>query len=158
VLAALEEAGRVRRGYFVEGLGGAQFALPGALDRLRAGSDAADVVTLAAADPANPFGAALPWPDHPAGQPSRSAGAYVLLADGRLAVFVERGGRRLLTYLDDPSALAGVAGAVAALARRRRHLSPATVDGRPVETTPLGQALATAGFVPSYRGMVLRRL
>ena len=156
VLSALEEAGRVRRGYFVEGLGGAQFALPGALDRLRAG-EASGLVTLAAADPASPYGAALPWPDHPAGQPSRSAGAYVLLADGRLAAFVERGGRRLLTFLDDPGALGAVAGALAALARRVRRLSPATVDGRQVEATPLGVALAGAGFVPSYRGMVLRR-
>ncbi len=156
VLSAFDEAGRVRRGYFVEGLGGAQFALPGALDRLRAG-EAAGALTLAAADPANAYGASLPWPDHPAGRPGRSAGAHVVLLDGRLGAFVERGGRRLLAFTEEPDSLEAIAGAVAGLARRLRHFSPATVDGAPVEGTPLGRALASAGFVPSYRGMALRR-
>lgn len=156
LLAALEETGRVRRGYFVEGLGGAQFALPGAIDRLRAG-DAAAVVTLAAADPANPYGAALPWPESPGGRPSRSAGAYVVLDEGRLCAFVERGGHRLLTFEAGPEAPEAVARALAALARRTRRLSPGTVDGAPAEGTPLGRALLAAGFVPSYRGLVLRR-
>ncbi len=156
VLAAFEEAGRVRRGYFAEGLGGAQFALPGALDRLRAG-EPSRAVTLAAADPANAYGAALPWPEHPAGQPARSAGAHVVLVDGRLGAFVERGGRRLLAFTEGADALEAIAGAVAGLARRLRHVSPVTVDGTSVEGTPLGRALVAAGFVPSYRGMVLRR-
>lgn len=155
VLAALEEAGRARRGYFVEGLGGAQFALAGALDRLRAG-EAAGVLTLAAADPAHPYGASLPWPEHPAGRPSRSAGAYLVLVDGRPGAFVERGGRRLLTFTTDGAELAEIARALAALARRRRRLRPAVVDGLPAEDTALGRALTGAGFVPSYRGIVLR--
>jgi ATP-dependent Lhr-like helicase len=93
VLRAMEETGAVRRGYFVAGLGGAQFALPGAIDRLRSVRDpAGDAVltTLAAADPAQPYGAALPWPEAAGGQ--RSAGAYVVL-DRRPAVFLERGRR-----------------------------------------------------------------
>jgi ATP-dependent Lhr-like helicase len=156
VLAAFEGAGRARRGYFVEGLGAAQFALPGALDRLRS-DEAAPVTTLAAADPANPLGAALPWPEHLAGRPSRSAGAFVILLEGRLGAFIERGGRRLLCFDDDPAALDAIAAALAALARRLCRLHPATVDGSPVEGTPLGRALAGAGFVPSYRGLALRR-
>ena len=156
LLSALEEAGRARRGYFVEGLGGAQFALPGALDRLRAG-EPSGAVTLAAADPANPYGAALPWPESRFGQPSRSAGAHVVLLDGRLAAFVERGGRRLLDFVESPEDLEATAGALAGLARRLRRFSPATVNGRAIEGTALGRALAGAGFVPSYRGMILRR-
>jgi ATP-dependent Lhr-like helicase len=156
VLTALEEAGRARRGYFVEGLGGAQFALPGVLDRLRAG-EPSGAVTLAAADPANPYGAGLPWPESRFGQPSRSAGAYVVLLDGRLAAFVERGGRRLLTFAESPEDLEAAAGALAGLARRLRRLSPATVNGGTIEGSALGRALAGAGFVPSYRGMILRR-
>jgi ATP-dependent Lhr-like helicase len=156
VLSAMEDTGRVRRGYFVEGLGGSQFALPGALDRLRAG-DAAGAVTLAAADPANPYGAALPWPDHPAGRPSRSAGAHVILLDGRLGAFIERGGRRLLAFADDADDQAAVAHALAGLARRLRRRVLSTVDGGPAVSSALAAALAAAGFVPSYRGMSLRR-
>ena len=156
VLAAMEEAGRVRRGYFVEGLGGSQFALPGALDRLRAGK-AAGVAALAAADPANPYGAALAWPTHPAGQPSRSAGAHVILLTGRLGAFVERGGRRLLTFCDDEDDRAAVADALAGLGRRLRRRVLSTVDGAPAESSVLAAALTAAGFVPSYKGMALRR-
>ena len=102
VLRALEEAGRVRRGYFVDGLGAAQFALPGAIDRLRSVRDSADeaerarVHLLAAADPANPYGAALGWPRARRRRPARvrsgAAGAYVVLVDGVAALYVERGG------------------------------------------------------------------
>ena len=127
VLATMEESGRVRRGYFVEGLGGAQFAIPGAVDRLRAlrasevttpdtgswggdwwsSGDEAEAdppLTLAATDPANPFGAALPWPDAPGGGrggPRRAAGAHVVVRDGRLLAYLERGGRSVLTYTRD---------------------------------------------------------
>ena len=101
VLRAMEEAGRIRRGYFVDGLGAAQFALAGALDRLRAARDPADPPTtgaihlLAAADPANPYGAALAWPRR--GETDRrplqrAAGAYVVLVDGVAALYLERGG------------------------------------------------------------------
>ncbi|MBP1632390.1 MAG: ATP-dependent helicase, partial [Acidobacteria bacterium] len=156
VLAAMGQAGRVRRGYLVEGLGGSQFALPGALDRLRAG-ESGGVAALAAADPANPYGACLPWPEHPAGRPSRSAGAHVILLDGRPAAFVERGGRRVLDFSDDPQEQTAVADALAALCRRLRRRVVTTVDGAPAEASRLAGALAAAGFVPSYRGMSLRR-
>ena len=107
VLKALEETGGVRRGYFVAGLGAAQFALPGAVDRLRAERPAVGAapagpppaaLVLAATDPANPYGAALPWPDRPGGRPSRAAGAYVVLVDGEPAAYLERGGRSLVTF------------------------------------------------------------
>jgi ATP-dependent Lhr-like helicase len=146
----------VRRGYFGEGLGGSQFALPGALDRLRAG-EAVGVVTLAAADPANPYGTCLPWPAHPNGRPSRSAGAHVILLAGRLGAFAERGCRRVLTFSRNPDDLAAVAEALAGLARRLRRRVITTIDGEPAEKSVLAGALGAAGFVPSYRGMALRR-
>jgi ATP-dependent Lhr-like helicase len=156
VYSAMDQAGRARRGYFVEGLGGSQFALPGALDRLRAG-ESGGVVTLAAADPANPYGACLPWPSANAGQPSRSAGSHVVLIDGRLAAFVERGGRRVLTFTTESGEQEALAAALADLGGRLRHRLLATVDGVPAEASPLAEALAGAGFIPSYKGMTLRR-
>src|SRR5690606_20349246 len=117
VLRAYEESGRCRRGYFVEGLGGAQFALAGAVDRMRAMAPPVPdgrpetetrAVVLAAADPANPYGAALPWPAHPgevAHKPGRKAGALVVLVDGRLVLYVERGGKTLLSFTDDDEQL-----------------------------------------------------
>ena len=138
VLRAMEETGQRRRGYFVEGLGAAQFALPGAVDRMRAladeakenwgdgspprrgGSSApsprASALVLAAADPAQPYGAALPWPDRPGDTPSshrpgRKAGALAVLVDGALALYVERGGRTLLSWTDHPELLARRGGA-----------------------------------------------
>ncbi|MDX1690872.1 MAG: DEAD/DEAH box helicase [Acidimicrobiia bacterium] len=155
VFSTMEDAGRVRRGYFVEGLGGSQFALPGALDRLRTTEDTGTVV-LAAADPANPYGAALGWPDHDGGRPSRSAGAHVVLVDGALAAFVERGGRTVLTWPDtDPGR---VAAAVAGLGDRRiRRLVVETVDGVPAADTALGRSLVEAGFAPGYKGLAHRR-
>jgi ATP-dependent Lhr-like helicase len=152
VLSRMEETGRVRRGYFVEGLGGAQFAMPGAVDRLRS-SDGGDVTVLAATDPANPYGAALPWPDSAGAQPARAAGAAVVLLDGSLAAFVERGGRRLVTYGDE---LEPVAAALADLGRRRHRLLLTTVDGRPVAETPLGDALSAVGFATALRGLAWR--
>jgi ATP-dependent Lhr-like helicase len=148
VWSAMEDAGRARRGYFVEGLGGSQFALPGALDRLRSGAGHG-VVVLAAADPANPYGAALPWPDHD-GRPSRVAGAFVALLDGRLAAFLRAG--TVLTFTGDADAPASVAGVFADLpALRRRAIT--TIDGAPAASTPLGRALKAAGFTESYRGL-----
>ncbi len=102
-LTGLETLGTARRGYFVEGLGGAQFALPGAVERLRAQSerDAAPLV-LSAVDPAQPYGAVLPWPAQRAGgarRPARTAGAYVVLAGGDPVLYVERGGRALQTLV-----------------------------------------------------------
>jgi len=185
VLKALEEAGRVRRGYFVEGLGGAQFAVPGAVDRMRAMSrprdaepawtapvpggweaqrrrrDEAGAVTMAAADPANPFGAALPWPLPVVGtghKPGRKAGALVVLVEGSLVLYVERGGRSLLSFTDDDAAVGPAADALA-LAVRDGALGRLTVeraDGAPALTSPLGAALEGAGFHPTPRGLRLR--
>jgi ATP-dependent Lhr-like helicase len=156
VLRAMEEAGRIRRGYFVEGLGGAQFALPGAVDRLRAARDAgAGVVLLSAADPASPFGVTVPWPARDstaAGRLARTAGAYVVLVDGELRLFLERGGRSLLTLGGEPpeeavSALRGVA-------ERRGRLELHTVDGVPAQSSPLVGALRACGFGLVPRGLV----
>jgi ATP-dependent helicase Lhr and Lhr-like helicase len=169
VLKAAEESGRARRGYFVDGLGAAQFALPGAVDRLRAQAradrDAAPALVLAATDPANPYGAALPWPTAPAPegstrghQAARKAGALVVLVDGECVLYVERGGRSLLSFTDDPSVLQPAADALA-LAVRDGALGKLAVeraDGVPIVASPLGEALAAAGFRPTPRGLRLR--
>jgi ATP-dependent Lhr-like helicase len=172
VLKALEERGQVRRGYFVAGLGAAQFALPGAVDRLRAVREPASgagggtgggagAVVLAATDPAQPYGAALPWPDAP-GRPARAAGAYVVLVDGSPAAYLERGGRSLVVF-------PGVRGesvvqdgrwaqALASLVHdgRVRKVEIARIDGAPVGESPHAEALRGAGFSDGYRGLVLR--
>ncbi|HSF85545.1 MAG TPA: DEAD/DEAH box helicase [Acidimicrobiia bacterium] len=150
VFAAMEDAGRVRRGYFIEGRGGSQFALPGAVDRLRTATSP-EVTVLAAADPANAYGAALPWPEHPSGRLARRAGAYVLTHDGALIGFLERGGRTLLTF-DADSAL--LATALASFADRTgTRLILATVDGAPAASGPMAETLRAAGFTPGYRGL-----
>jgi len=235
VLRAMEEAGQCRRGYFVEGLGAAQFALPGAVDRMRAiaaaqeaaagglaggagpgadgdaagghrelwpgeppppkgtGGDAwsggpgagggawssggagsagatgeaesagPPITVLAAADPANAFGSALPWPARPgevpgAHRPGRKAGALVVLSGGHLVLYVERGGKTLLSWTSDPEILvpaaAGLAEAVRGGALGR--LTVERADGTGVYDTPLAQALADAGFRPTPRGLRLR--
>jgi ATP-dependent Lhr-like helicase len=162
VLKALEERGAVRRGYFVSGLGAAQFALPGAVDRLRSLRDPQEVtpVVLAATDPAQPFGAALPWPDPVgAGRPSRAAGAHVVLVDGEPVAFLERGGHSLVTF----PAAADRPGWASALARlvehgRYRTLEIRKADGVPVREAPaVVEALVAAGFTDGYKGLVLRR-
>ena len=163
VLRALEEKGRIRRGYFVAGLGAAQFALPGAVDRLRAARPASEgggrrepgpPVVLAATDPAQPYGAALPWPQT-GGRPARAAGALVVLAEGEPVVFVERGGRSLWTFpaaADHPEWPAALAQRVEE-GRVRSH-EVQTVDGEPVRTSPCAEALRAAGFADGYRGLV----
>ena len=141
VLKALEERGEARRGYFVAGLGAAQFALPGAVDRLRGARtpepDAAPVV-LAATDPAQPYGAALAWPDSP-GRPARTAGAHVVLADGLALVVLERGGRSLATFEGAELNEAWIE-AIIGLVKdgRLRKLEIAKVDGQPIRGDPLG--------------------
>jgi ATP-dependent Lhr-like helicase len=165
VLKAFEEAGRCRRGYFVEGLGAAQFAMPGAVERVRLAAQPAEApqtVVLAASDPANPYGAALPWPgrdaEHPGHRPGRKAGAVVVLVDGELVIYVERGGRTLLTYSEEPGRLRPAIDAMA-LAVREGLLGKLTVeraDGEAVFDTPVARALAEAGFRPSTRGLRLR--
>ncbi|MGC3994963.1 MAG: DEAD/DEAH box helicase [Propionicimonas sp.] len=172
VLAAAEETGRVRRGYFVEGLGAAQFGGTGAVDRLRALARPLDegvagpALVLAAADPANPYGAALAWPNRPDAEsrghlPGRKAGALVVLVDGRLVLYVERGGRTLLSWSDDPALLepAAVALAGAVHAGALGKLTVERVDGESVlgSDSPLALALASAGFGLTPRGLRLRR-
>ena len=178
VLSAFEDGGRVRRGYFVEGLGASQFATPGAVDRLRAtarppgdeAEPAGRTVVLAAADPANPYGAALPWPERPsrgAGEGERAthkagrkAGALVVLVDGELVLYVERGGRSLLSWTERPSTLQAAADALA-LAVREGALGRLTVeraDGEGLLTAdhPLAAALSAAGFHATPRGLRIR--
>ena len=155
VLRALEDAGRVRRGYFIEGLGGAQFASPGAVDRLRQPSED-EPLLLAAADPANPYGAAVPWPTNEAGRPSRSSGAFVITVGGRLAVFVERGGRKVLTFTADDAALTAAVTGMRRLAGRRRRFEIETIDGEKAVNTALGSLLVASGFIDSYKGLAFR--
>ena len=153
VLAQMEDIGKVRRGYFVEGLGGSQFALPGAVDRLR--TEAADApVLLAATDPANPYGAALAWPTHDLGRASRSARAYVVIAGGDLLAFVEN--KKILTFTEDVNQLADVASQVGEVGRRRSSMKILTVDDQPVSQTPLGAMLTESGFVLGHRGLAYR--
>jgi ATP-dependent Lhr-like helicase len=175
VLKTSEESGRIRRGYFVEGLGAAQFALPGAVERLRAHArpdetrEREATLVLAATDPANPYGAALPWPTAPAPdggrghQPARKAGALVVLVDGVCVLYVEKGGRSLLSFSDDPALLQPAADALA-LAVRDGALGKLQVeraDGAPIHSsaaaTGLAAALESAGFRPTPRGLRLRR-
>jgi ATP-dependent Lhr-like helicase len=159
VLRALEESGKVRRGYFVDGLGAAQFAAPGAVERLRELRDPdrteSLVLSLAAADPAQPYGAALAWPES-SGRPARTAGAYVVLADGALAAYLERGGRTLVTF--DDAANSDWPDALAALVKdgRVRRIELSRVDGQAATSSPHADRLRTAGFVDGYRGLSLR--
>jgi ATP-dependent Lhr-like helicase len=165
VLRAFEETGRCRRGYFVDGLGAAQFALPGAVDRLRATQrtegKTVRALVLAATDPANPYGAALPWPERPgeaasAHKPGRKAGALVILVEGRLVLYVERGGKTLLSW--DETELQPAVDALA-LAVREGALGRLTVeraDGEAIIDSPLAAALEAAGFHPTPRGLRLR--
>ncbi len=165
VLSAMEEAGRVRRGYFVEALGAAQFATTAAVDRLRASGAPQDrTVVLAATDPANPFGAALDWPPvEGTHRPARKAGALVVLRGTDPVLWAERGGRTLLTWTDDPDVLRSAA-EVLATAVRSGSLGQLTVtssDGDELVGVgpdhPLASALLEAGFHPSPRGLRLRR-
>ena len=180
VLAALEERGVSRRGYFVEGLGAAQFAVPGAVDRLRALDESTERTTddptarrtsaramvFAATDPANPYGAALPWPDRVVEEaepghghrPGRKAGALVITVEGSLVIYVERGGRTLLSYEDDQETLRTAAAALAD-AVRSGALGPMSVeraDGEAIHASPLRDALTSAGFRATPRGLRLR--
>ncbi len=188
VLSAFEDSGRCRRGYFVGSLGAAQFGVPGAVDRLRSfsrelsdadlgggeGDGAGDkrtALALAATDPANPYGAALPWPERvtepgatgSGHRPGRKAGALVVLVDGDLAVYVERGGKTLLTFSDQEGVL-GAALAALATAVRQGALGRLTVeraDGDSIlagseRAGALRRALEDAGFVVTPRGLRLR--
>ncbi|MFE3457550.1 DEAD/DEAH box helicase [Nocardiopsis aegyptia] len=170
VLRSMEESGQVRRGYFVEGLGGAQFALPGAVDRLRAvsgstpgtsGDEGNGCLVLAATDPAQPYGQTLPWPAtgrEGAGRPARVGHALVVLDDGAPTLYLHLGGRSAVTFGADPALLDRAARAVASTVRER-GLGPVAVeraDGTEVFGTPLDTALVSAGFHVTPQGLRLR--
>lgn len=177
VLTAFEDAGRCQRGYFVESLGGAQFAVASTVDRLRSYLDSVDqdhrdyhAIVLAAADPANPYGAALPWPtkrsdDDVTHRPGRKAGALVAMVDGELVWFLERGGRSLLSFTGDTDAHIAAAAALADLVSSGRAGSflVEKVNGVPVlepgaegERAAVHDALLGAGFARTPRGLRLR--
>jgi ATP-dependent Lhr-like helicase len=166
VLKVFEESGRCRRGYFVDGLGGAQFGFPGAIDRLRAVAGdnalAGETVVLAATDPANPYGSVLPWPERGASdaghRAGRKAGASVVLVDGKLVLYVERGGKSMLSYTRKEGMLRA---AVDALARAARsgflgRCKFERVDGTALRGSELEKVLVESGFRPTYRGLELR--
>jgi ATP-dependent Lhr-like helicase len=171
VLRAMEESGQIVRGYVVEGLGAAQFAARGAVDRLRALSrsdgDIADVTAnvLAAADPAQPYGAALPWPD-PVGtdkgagkhRPGRKAGALAVLVDGVPALYVERGGRSLVSFTENDDALRMAAEALSRAVREGwlGQLAVQRADGEVALTSNLAEVLRDAGFRATPKGLRLR--
>ncbi len=169
VLRAAEEAGRIRRGYFVQGLGALQFALPEAVERLRRHRDASPsqrAIVLAATDPANPYGTILPWPERPdALRAARSAGADVVLLEGRLAAWLSVREDALLTYshglASDEAERLRIAVAAALAAEVQRGAKPGllihSVDGRPVQSSDLAAALERAGFVRTHRGYLMRR-
>jgi len=180
VLKALEDSGRIRRGYFVSGVGGAQFALPAALDLLRSLRDRqeeAEAILIAATDPANPYGVTLPWPEQgtaPAESsaasggtrgPTRSVGAQVVIVDGQLAAYLGRG-RQLFTYLPDAEpdrsrVARALASRLADIARtgegRVGGLLIGEIDGVPATDHALAQYLVEAGFVRSALGFQVVR-
>ncbi|MEW1991428.1 ATP-dependent helicase [Microbacterium sp. NPDC078849] len=166
VLAGFEEAGHCRRGYVIEKLGAAQFAASATVDRLRTYAGLADppprkAVTLAATDPANPYGAALGWPklEGVSHRPGRKAGGLVVLVDGALVLSLERGGRTVLCFTDDEEVLQAAAADLATTARDRRldTLTVEKVNGEGVYGTILARALQEAGFVQTPRGFTLRK-
>ncbi len=161
-LRALETLGLCRRGYFVEGLGGAQFALGGAVERLRELREAGEgpvPSVLAAADPAQPYGAALPWPKRANARAARVAGAQVVLTGGEAVLYVERGGRSLVPLLDpDESWLLPALDALVAYVRGggAKRLAVERFDGVPVTESELLPLLVEAGFLAGPRRAVLR--
>ena len=159
-LSQLETLGVARRGYFVEGLGGAQFALPGAVERVRAfGPDEDPPIVLAAVDPAQPYGAVLPWPDHAENRrPARVPGAYVVMVGAEPVLYVERGGRGLQTLVaaDDPRIDPALVALVEQVrAGRIKRLALEKVDGESALASPLGSALVALGFQPGPRRLTL---
>lgn len=155
VYSHMEETGRIRRGYFVEGLGGSQFALPGAVDRLRSETEGS-VTVLAATDPANPYGGILPWPDVGETRLARDAGAYVLLWEGRLVGYLDKGRRGLTLLEKSPDLFGAVSRALADVASRHRRLTLVTVDGEPASKSPLASPLSEWGFATAPRGLTFR--
>jgi ATP-dependent Lhr-like helicase len=173
VLREMEEQGRVRRGYFVDGLAGAQFAYPGAIDRLRAGRPDAeerdrpvtpdDIEALPAMDPANPYGSLVAWPEtaNPEhARPRRVPGAWLLLARGRPILYLRQRGRSVLSFpaaiRDEPDALGAALETLRHLPRgaMRGLLVVERVDGVPAVDSPLLESFSAAGYALDYRGLV----
>ncbi len=171
VLKAMEEAGKLRRGYFIEGMGATQFALPGAEDRLRreqklgeAAEEETPALILAATDPANPYGAAVRWPEKDGARPQRAGGALVILHRGRLIGYVGRSEKSVTTFLPAHSperedCARALAEALGRLAHRggRRALLVGKIDGEPADASALAPALEAEGFGSSRRGFLKRR-
>ena len=165
VLRALEDVGKVRRGFVVDGLSGAQYAFAGAVDQLRAARTLPDddqALVLATTDPANPYGAILPWPpvaDPTGGLPRRVAGSAVVLVGGEPVLFLERAGRRALTFgaARDEAKLAVAAKALGQVAARRRgkFIRLETIDGGPARSSSCADALRRSGFTEDPKGLVL---
>jgi ATP-dependent Lhr-like helicase len=162
-LRDLETLGVCRRGYFVEGLGGAQFALPGAVERLRElrprEDEEPEALVIAAADPAQPYGAALPWPKRAGARAARVAGAHVVLLGGEAALFVERGGRSLVPLRDpDEAWLRPALAALVAHVKRggAKRLAVERFDSEPVNESEIMPLLLEAGFLAGPRRAVLR--
>lgn len=170
VLREMEEMGRVRRGHFALGTTSAQLAIPGAVDRLRALRTVAGdepAVLLAATDPAQPYGGLLDWPESRsgAGRPRRAVGAAVVIVDGRLALFIDRGGARVLSFIDETSdsgasqierALRRLSTGVSRLGLRRLRIEE--IDGAKARSSRLAAAFVAAGFRAGYRGLEIDRL
>jgi len=165
VLRAMEDSGQVVRGYVVEGLGAAQFAARGAVDQLRAlsrpGETSLAALVLAAADPGQPYGAALPWPE-PVGdgkhRPARKAGALAVLVDGVPALYVERGGKSLLSFTEAEDQLRAAAEALARSVREGwlGQLAVQRADGEGALGSKLSVVLQEAGFRATPKGLRLR--
>ncbi len=163
VLKAMEEAGRIRRGYFIAGLGATQFATAGALDLLRSFRDEPaqpETVMMAATDPANPYGSLLKWP---ASGLMRVAGSSVILVNGAMAAYVGRGEKQLTVLLPEHepargSVARGIADALAKLVTsgQRRALLIAEINGERTAKSALAPFLAEAGFVPGAAGYQMR--
>jgi len=157
---ALEETGRVRRGYFVDGLSGAQFARAHTVDRLRAESreDHPKPVVLSTPDPANPYGSLLPWPEN-SGRPRRASGSLVVLVDGHPVFFLEKGGKKLTTFgrAEEPSSLEAAIDGLREVARQKRgrSLKLQEIDGEPARKSPLASRLLAAGFRVDLQGLIL---
>ena len=150
VLASLEDVGKARRGYFIEGLGGAQFGLPGAIDRMRA-EEEGPIVVLSAADPANAYGSIVPWPEG-VGRPTRRAGARVAMANGTLVAWMDPAGKRTLLFIDN---VAQASEALRMLASAHGRAAIIEIDGVPAHDHTMAASLREAGFTPGYKGFTV---
>jgi ATP-dependent Lhr-like helicase len=173
VLSGFEEKGRARRGYIIDGLGAAQFSTSGTVDRVRTfvrseprgekPGERLTAVTLAATDPANPYGAALPWPSAETTgtkhRPGRKAGGLVTIVDGEIVFYLERGGSSLLAFTTDDQLVREAAVSLASVVRdgRVEKLAVENVNGEFTLGSPLSLPLREAGFTETPRGLRIRR-